>query len=240
MFSMIAKLAELLAKFGQSLVAYRRAAKDVDVAAAMLRCAVALQELCVRGEQLLTIAGELVAGTTLSGAAAEFADLVEQQITAIESVRSILLEAQTLLVTVDAGIYLDLVPFLDKKSGLLTRWSQQAVTGVLSTTTLFFLPTETLDRVIAIGKVHATPNGLTGDRSDYIMAVADGIMSAQTHEVRDLSRVVAARVPVVRQEIETARADLVRAKDSCGRLLAATKEAVGLEVMAQLRRTLLA
>lgn len=239
MFSMISKLAEILAKFGQSLVTYRRTAKDVDVAASMLRCVVAVQELCVRGERLLLLAGEMADGAARSGTAEEFADLVRQQAEAVETLRSVLVEARALLVTVDAGIYLDLVPFLDVKSGLMTRWGQQAALSRFSTTTLFFLPTETLDRVIAIGKAHASPDGLTGERSDYLVAVTDGIRTARTHEVRDLSRVVTARhLPIVKQDIETARADLVRAKASCGQLLAATKETVGSEAMARLRRTL--
>ncbi|MER7009687.1 hypothetical protein ABT297_42515 [Dactylosporangium sp. NPDC000555] len=173
------------------------------------------------------------------GAAEEFADLVERQAAKVDSLRSALADVQPLLATVDAGIYLELVPFLDVKSGLMTRWGQQAALSRFSTTTLFFLPAETLDRVIAIGKAHASPDGLTEERSGYLLAVTDGIRAARSGEVRDVSRAVPARqVAVVKQEIATARTDLVRTKDLCGQLLAATREAVGPEVMARLRRTL--
>lgn len=239
MFTMLSKLAEILAEFGYRLLAYRRTTEDADVAAAMLRCAMALQDLCVRGERLLSLAEEMVDGAARHGAAEEFADLVKQQAGAVNSLRSALVDTQTLLATVDAGIYLELMPFLDVKSGLMTRWGQQAALSRFSTTTLFFLPTETLDRAIAIWKAHATLDGLTDERSDYLLSVTDGIRSARSREVRDLSRAVTARhLPVVKQEIATARADLVRTKTLCGQLLAAMQEAVGSEVMARLRRTL--
>lgn len=236
MFTMLSKLAEILAKIGQGLLAYRRTAKDVDVAEALLRCVTALQDLRVRGEQLLALAEEMVDS---AGRAEEFAELVEEQAGAVRSLRSALVEAQALLAAVDAGIYLELVPFLDEKSGLLTRWGKQAADGPLSTTTLFFLPAEALDRVIAIGKAEVTADGLSGERLDYLLALNNSIRSAQSHEVRDLSgAVLERRLPVVKQEIATARADLGQTKVLCEQLLAATEKAVGPEVMARLRWTL--
>jgi hypothetical protein len=236
---MLSKLAEILAQFGTGFLAFRRTAKDADVAAVILRSVMALQDLCVRGERLLALAEEMVNGAAGRGAAEEFADLVERQAGAVDSMRSYLTDSRALLATVDVGIYLELAPFLDGKSGLMTRWGQQAALSRFSTTTLFFLPAETLDRVIAIGKAHATPEGLTSERSDYLLAITDGMRSARSREVRDLSCAVAAhRVPVVKEEIATAMADLIRVKALCGQLLAATQEAVGPDVMAHLRRTL--
>ncbi|GAA0674084.1 hypothetical protein GCM10010193_28640 [Kitasatospora atroaurantiaca] len=239
MFGLLSKLAELLAQYGTGFLTLRRTAKDTDVAAAMLRCAVALQDLCVRGDRLLALAEEMVDGATRPGLAEEFADLLEHQVTAVGSLRAALADCQALMATVDAGIYVELAPFLDAKSGLLTRWDQQAALSRFSTTTLFFLPAETLDRVLAIGRDHATEEGMTGDRTEYLLAVAEGTRAARSREVRDLSRPVAARqVPTVREEIATAKADLVRARALCGQLLAAMQEAVGPEAMAHLRRKL--
>ncbi|MER7009686.1 hypothetical protein ABT297_42510 [Dactylosporangium sp. NPDC000555] len=49
MFAVLSKLAEILAKLGHSLLVHRRTIKDADAAAAMLRCATALQDLvCTR------------------------------------------------------------------------------------------------------------------------------------------------------------------------------------------------
>ena len=54
MFALLSKLAEILAQFGNNLLASRRTAKDAEVAAAISNCAVALQGICVRGERILT------------------------------------------------------------------------------------------------------------------------------------------------------------------------------------------
>jgi len=238
-FALLSKLAELLAQFGTGFLTLRRTAKDTDVAAAMLRCAVELQDLCVRGDRLLAMAEEMLDGPTRPGLAEEFADLVEHQAGAVGSLRAALGDCQALMATVDAGIYVELAPFLDAKSGLMTRWGQQAAMSRFSTTTLFFLPAETLDHVIAIGRGHATEDGLTGDRTDYLLALTEGTRAARSREVRDLSRAVAARqVSGVREEIATAKADLIRAGALCGQLLAAMQEAVGPEAMAHLRRKL--
>ncbi|MFC9244919.1 hypothetical protein ACFT7S_13045 [Streptomyces sp. NPDC057136] len=239
MFALLTKLAELLAQFGTGFLTLRRTAKDTDVAAAMLRCAVAMQDLCVRGDRLLALVEEMLDGSTPPGPAQEFADMVDHQAREIGSLRAALTDCQALMATVDATIYVQLATFLDAKSGLMTRWGQQAALSRFSTTTLFFLPAETLNRVIAIGGAQATQDGLTGDRTDYLLAIAEGTRAARSHEVRDLSRAVAARhVSVVRDEVVTAKADLIHAGDLCGQLLAALQEAVGPEAMARLRREL--
>lgn len=81
--------------------------------------------------------------------------------------------------------------------------------------------------------------GLAYDRSTYVLAYMDGMRAARAREVRDLSRVMAEhRVPVVKQEIATARGGLGRVKALCDQLLTATQQAVGPEAMAHLRRTL--
>lgn len=169
----------------------------------------------------------------------EFEGLLELQVKAVGELRTALINCQALLATIDAGFYLELAPFLDTKSGLITRWSQQVWQSRFSTTTLFFLQADSLQRVVEIGRAQANPKGLNRERSAYLMAVADGIRSARSHEVRDLRHAVARNnQPTVKSEIATARADLARTRVLCGHLLAATQEAVGPEVMARLRRTL--
>lgn len=238
-FGLLSKLAEILASFGTKFLDGRRAAKDSDVAAELVRVALALQDLCLRGERLLALADEFVDDMAQPGAVEEFEGLLELQVKAVGELRTALINCQALLATIDAGFYLELAPFLDTKSGLITRWSQQVWQSRFSTTTLFFLQADSLQRVVEIGRAQANPKGLNRERSAYLMAVADGIRSARSHEVRDLRHAVARNnQPTVKSEIATARADLARTRVLCGHLLAATQEAVGPEVMARLRRTL--
>lgn len=235
MFALLSKLTEILAQFGAGFLAFKRTAEDADVAAVMLRCVVALQDLCVSGERILCLAEELVDGSVRPGTAEEFAALIERQAKTIEAMRSDLVDSRKLLATVDAGIYLELAPFLDGKSGLLTKWSQQAGSGRFSTTTLFYLPAEALDRVVAIGEALADADGLHFDRLDYVRAIADDVRSVKSREIRDLSRpIMASRVAGIKE----ARAELERVKSMSGQLLAATQEAVGADAMARLRRSL--
>ncbi|MGW2340533.1 hypothetical protein [Streptomyces sp. NPDC001661] len=239
MFGLLSKLAELLAQFGTGLVTLRRTAQDTDVAAALLRCAVALQDLCVRGERLLALAGDLVDGPQRPGAAQEFVGLVRVQAQAVDAVRDTLVECQELMATVDAEVYVRLAPFLDAKSGLLTRWQQQATMSALSSTTLFFLPRAALDEALSVGRAHSTPAGLAADRTDYLLAVGDGLRAARAQEVRDLSRAAATHhAPAVREELAEAKEELARAADLCRQLVDAVQEAVGAEAMARLRRQL--
>ncbi|MFZ3573163.1 hypothetical protein ACOKM5_40165 [Streptomyces sp. BH097] len=239
MFGLLSKLAELLAQFGTGLVTLRRTAQDTDVAAALLRCAVALQDLCVRGERLLALASDLVDGPQRPGTAQEFVGLVRVQAQAVEAVRGTLVECQELLATVDAGVYVELAPFLDAKSGLLTRWQQQATMSALSSTTLFFLPRAALEEALSVGRSHATRDGLAIDRTDYLLAVGDGLRAARAQEVRDLGRAAATRhASAVRDELADAKDELARAAALCRQLVDAVQEAVGPEAMARLRRQL--
>jgi hypothetical protein len=239
MFELLSKLAEILAQFGSGLLASKRTARDAEVAEVMLCCVIELQDVCVCGERILSLAEELVDGAAGPDTADKLADLVGSQVLKIEAMRSGLVNSQVLLATVDAGIYLELAPFLDMKSGLLARWGQLARMGPLSTTTLFYLPAETLERIITIGKASADADGLNVDRVAFVAALADGVRSVRKQEVRDMRRAVAAhRVQGIKEEITKARAGLDRIKSLSGQLLAATEEAVGADVMAHLRRSL--
>ncbi|MEU6854558.1 hypothetical protein ABZ901_32070 [Actinacidiphila alni] len=239
MFAMLTQLVEILDRFGSRLLAARRAGKDAEVAAAVLGCATRLQDLCVRGGRLLVLARELTDGAAEAGAVREFGELVEQQTAAVADLRATLDACQPLLATLDATVHLELVPFLDQKSGLLTRWSQQAALSRYSTTTLFFLPAPALDGVIAAARPHATGQGLAVDRSEYLLAVTDAVRAVRSREVRDLrAGLTAADRAAVRAEIAAARAELTRAEGHCERVLTAVRDTVGPEAMARLRRSL--
>ncbi|MHC5256480.1 hypothetical protein ACYSUO_01230 [Streptomyces sp. UC4497] len=239
MFGLLSKLAELLAQFGAGLVTLRRTAQDTDVAAALLRCAVELQDLCVRGDRLLALADDLLDGADGPGTAQEFVRLVNVQAEAVGALRGTLVECQVLMATVDAEVYVQLAPLLDAKSGLLARWQHQATMSALSTTTLFFLPRAALDEALAVGSAHATPDGLADDRTDYLLAVGEGMRAARAREVRDLSRAAATRhAAAVRDELADARDELARAGALCQQLVDSVQEAVGPEAMARLRRQL--
>ncbi|MFJ9082613.1 hypothetical protein ACIRL3_09360 [Streptomyces sp. NPDC102384] len=239
MFGLLSKLAELLAQFGTGIVTLRRTAQDTDVAAALLRCAVELQDLCVRGDRLLGLADDLLDGSEGPGTAQEFVRLVNVQAEAVGALRGTLVECQALMATVDAEVYVQLAPLLDAKSGLLARWQHQATMSALSTTTLFFLPRAALDEVLAVGRAHAAPDGLADDRTDYLLAVGEGMRAARAREVRDLSRAAATgHAAAVRDELADARDELARAGALCRQLVDAVQEAVGPEAMARLRRQL--
>lgn len=225
MFGLIAKLAEILSSYWGRFLDGRHVDKDAEVARHLVRVAVALQELCVRGERLLGLAERLLAGDDVS---AEFAAVLREQTRAVDELRAALGDSAGLLATVDARFYVDLAPLVDAKSGLLTRWSRQTSMSEFSTTTLFFLPDGEVARLVEAGR---------DERAPFVVAVADSIRAIRAREVRDIR--AAADRDRVRAEITAARNDLVRAAESGAALLAATEAAVGADAMAKLRRSLL-
>lgn len=240
MYGLLSKLAEILSSYGFRFLDSRRASRDTDVAAQLVRIVLALQDLCVRGERILKLTDGFVDGMAHPGASAEFESLVDRQVQALGELRSMLEQSRALLATIDVEFYLELAPFLDKKSGLVTRWSQQVSQSRFSTTTLFFLPADSLQRLIEIGRAQASPVRLDTERTDYLMAMADGIRDVRSREIRDIRSAAARDNEVrVRSEIVAARTDLARTRGLCSGLLASTEEAVGPEAMTGLRRKLL-
>ena len=239
MFGLITKLAEILSSYWGRFLDGKRLDQDADVACHLVRLIVALQGLCVRGQQLLVLAERLLDGDRSPEASAEFGGLLGEQARAVDSLRSDLDSSKGLLATIDARFYLDLAPLVDGKSGLLARWGRQATLGQFSTTTLFFLPADDLVRLIEAGRASASPGGLDVERSTYVVAIADSIRDIRSREVRDIRLTSAGAREQVRADITSARADLDRARDCCSTLLGATETAVGPEAMATLRRKLL-
>jgi hypothetical protein len=144
-----------------------------------------------------------------------------------------------MLATIDAGLYLDLAPFLDVKSGLLTRWEQQRRSSTFSTTTLFFLPSASVDRLAEAGQADATISGLAADRAGFVMTMADTVRSTRSAEVRDIRKVGTEQTERLGAEIDGARSELMRARELCKQMLTSIEGAVGPDAMANLRRSLM-
>jgi hypothetical protein len=243
-FGLLAKVAEILASYGTTILNNRRTAKDADVADHLLRIVVVLQELCTRGERLLGLVDGFLAGNTSAEAAAEYEALLSAQMRALGELRTTVEESRGLLATIDAGLYLELAPFLDAKSGLLTRWSQQAEQSRFSTTTLFFLPSDRVSHLAEVGRGQISPDGMGGERMEYVAAVKDSMREVRSHEIRDVRGLgeqagAAEQAERVRSEVAAARAELVRARSLCSSVLTSTERAVGPEALASLRRRLL-
>lgn len=239
MFGLISKLAEILSSYLGRFLDGKRLGHDADVAHYVVGLVVALQSLCVRGEQILPLAEELLGSGGPSETSAEFGRLLGEQVRTVSNLRSVLDESKELLATIDVHFYLDLAPLIDAKSGLLARWDRQVSLSKFSTTTLFFLPSDDLISRIEVGRASTTPDGLDVDRSPYVVAMADSIRDLRSREVRDIRLANTAAQEQIRTDLTSARADIDRAKSCCSALLGATKATVGPDAMAKLRRGLL-
>lgn len=80
MYGLLSKLAEILSSYGFRFLDSRRASRDTEVAAQLVRIVLALQDLYVRGERLLKLTDEFVEGITRPGASAEFEGLLDRQV----------------------------------------------------------------------------------------------------------------------------------------------------------------
>jgi hypothetical protein len=238
-FTLVEKLAGILANYGTRLLDHRRAVRDSDVARRLLGIVLLLQDLCLRGDHVLALARQLGEGAADQVTEAEFDRVLSEQVAMIGKLREVLDDSRALLNTIDAGLYLELAPFLDIKSGLLTRWEQQRRTSTFSTTTLFFLPAAAVNRVAEVGQTGDTLAGLSSDRADYVMTLADTLRETRSVEVRDIRRVDALQAQRVRADIDDAQARLSRARDLCAQLVSSVEQAVGAAAMANLRRSLM-
>ncbi|MEU8298580.1 hypothetical protein AB0C04_15040 [Micromonospora sp. NPDC048909] len=239
MFTLVEKLAEIFANYGARLLDRRRTGRDSDVARHLLGIVLLLQDLCLRGDRVLALAGQLGDGAADAATEAEFGQVMAEQVESVGKLRQAIGDSRMLLNTVDAGLYLELAPFLDVKSGLLTRWEQQRRTSTFSTTTLFFLPAAAVDRVAGVGKEGEALAVLSSDRADYVMILAETLRETRTGEVRDIRRVNPEQAQRLRSDIDGARAELARARELCAQVASSVEQTVGADAMANLRRSLL-
>lgn len=234
----MSKLAEILSSYVEKFLDSRRVDQDAEVLRHVVQVIVALQDLSVTGEALLTLTEQLLDNPESPDTATAFVTTLTKQSDNLVELQDILEASQSLLATVDAGFYPDLALLVDRKSGLLTRWRRQAELFEFSTTTLFFLPARELARLVEAGRAVAGPDGLPVQRDEYVIAVADSIRGVRAREVVDIRRAADAAEDRIRSEIATARADVIRAKDSCAALHSAAASALGPDALARLRRKL--
>lgn len=238
MGELLSAVVQLVGSCLTRLLDRRVVSKDAKVAAELMAVVVALQELCLTGNRILALAGTIVSGTARPDDLTEFAAALRRQSTLVDQLRSRIETARPLLATVEVEFALSVAPFLDAKSGLLARWQQQAAVSQFSTTTLLFLPAESVTRALTASRSDAASATLDLDRTDFVLVVADEVRDVRRREVRDIRTATDAERDPVLREIEQARAGLETASALCARLLTTTRETVGPEAFAQLRRDL--
>jgi hypothetical protein len=239
MFGLMSKLADIFSAYLLRFLDGRRGSADAVVAARLFEIVLRLQDLVVRGERILMLAEGLLTGTEQADDVAGLDGLLAGQLRSLEELQAALEGERELLATIDINMYLDLVPFIDRKSGLLTRWGQQATRGRFSTTTLFFLPGGDLQRVLDAGRAVASPAGLEPDRTGYLVEVVNAMKRVRSSEIRDVRNRPHNIERAIAAQIAEARSDLANARMICAKLAAATEEAIGAEAMATLRRGVL-
>jgi hypothetical protein len=200
---------------------------------------VLLQDLCVVGGRLLVLLTLFAKGIAQPETETDLDYLLKQQVATSNRLREVLYSARDLLASVDPGLYLELAPFLDGKSGLLTRWEQQCRLGAFSTATLFFLSADAIEALAAAGRVGATTEGISNDRDEFVMKLADAIARVHAGQVRDIRRLDTTKAGRLNAEIEEAQHDLATAARLCIEAHTAITAAVGQDAMADLRRSLL-
>jgi hypothetical protein len=239
MFGLISKLIDVLSSYTQRFLDGRRGSKDAAVAAKLFELVLRLQEMVVLGERILVLSEALLVGAGKAEDGDELERLLTIQLQSLEELRAALEQSRELLATIDVNMYLDLVPFIDRKSGLLTRWGQQATRGQFSTTTIFFLPNDDLEHVIEAARSAVTPSGMGLDRTEYLVEVVNAVKRVRVYEVRDIRRRQKQIDSAISVQIADAGSDLANARLTCAKLVSATEEAVGAEAMASLRRKVL-
>lgn len=239
MGELLATVVQVVSSYVTRMLDRRLVSRDAKVGVELMAVVLALQELCVNGERLLALADSMVSGPDRrADDQTEFAALLRRQSTLINELRSGIEDARALLATVDVDFAFALAPFLDGKSGLLARWQQQAALSRFSTTTLFFLPAEAVTRAVAASPAGSTTTSLDLERTDFVLVVADEVRGARRREVADIRAAADDERETLLREVGQARAALDAARVLCGRLVAATREAIGPDATAQLRRTL--
>ncbi|MBQ0894306.1 hypothetical protein KBX37_14570 [Micromonospora sp. U56] len=238
MGELLSTVVQIVSSYFTRMLDRRAVSRDAKVAAELMAVVLALQEVCLTGHRILALAGTIVSGTARPDDLTEFAATLRRQSTLVDQLRDRIETARPLLATVEVEFALSVAPFLDAKSGLLTRWQQQAATSQFSTTTLLFLPAESVTRAVAASRPRPDATSLDLDRTDFVLVVADEVRSVRRHEVRDIRTATEVERDRVLRDIEQARAGLETATALCAQLLTATRETVGPEAFAELRRNL--
>ncbi|WFE50608.1 hypothetical protein [Micromonospora sp. WMMD1155] len=239
MGELLSTVVQIISSYVTRVLDRRAVSQDAKVGADLLGVVLTLQELCLNGERLLTLADTLISGgEPRADDQSEFAALLHRQSTLINQLRRSIDGSRALLATVDVDFAFAMAPFLDGKSGLLTRWQQQAALSQFSTTTLFFLPAEAVTRVVADSPAAFTATTLDRNRTDFVLVVANEVRNARRREAPDIRAVADDERETLLREVAHARSEIENARVLCGQLLTATQQAIGADATAQLRRTL--
>ncbi|GAA4569368.1 hypothetical protein GCM10023176_25790 [Micromonospora coerulea] len=238
MGELLSTVVGIVSSYVARLLDRRVVSQDAKVAAELMAVVLTLQELCLTGDRILALAGSMVSGTARADDLTEFAALLRRQSALVDQLRSRVESSRALLATVEVEFAFAVAPFLDGKSGLLTRWQQQAALSQFSTSTLFFLPGESVTRAVAASRPGPSGAALDLDRTDFVLVVADEVRSVRRQEVRDIRNAADDERDRLLRDITDARAALDNARALCTRLVTATQQTVGTEAIAQLRRTL--
>lgn len=239
MGELLSTVVQIVSSYVDRLLDRRTLSRDAKVAAELMGIVLALQQLCLTGERVLTLAATMASSAARPDDVTEFAALLRTQSARIDELRARIEASRALLATVEVEFAFALAPLLDQKSGLLARWQQQAAVSTYSTTTLLFLPAEGVTRAIASSRAGGgTATSLDLDRTDFVLVVADEVRSVRRREVRDIRRPGDGERDRLLRDIEEARARLDGARELCVQLSRTVQEHVGAEAMAQLRRTL--
>lgn len=234
MFDLFARLAELLVGLSRGLLASGRIHTDARVADIVVQCATGIQDIYVRGVRVLDHAERLATGDLT--AADEFARLMREQVETITSLSEQLRANRTLLITIDQSIYVELVPFLDEKSGLLAAWAKQVAAGEFSTTAVFFLSQAELDNVLSVAATAVDASGFAGNRTEYLVAMRDSLRAERATEVRDLRRVSDGLADDILKRIAARRRKLEMLRRLSESLVDSMREVLSDEAMATFRR----
>ena len=232
MFDLVAKATATLSQIVSTVLRLRRTRQDVELTRWLLGAVDQVQDICTRGDRILAA---LESGLTGAAEPNEWLELLREQRAAVDALRRTLERSQPLLNTFDGAAYLSLAPFADAKSGLLTRWIQQAEQSQRSTTTLFFLPADEIEAALAEAD---RSRAFTGDRTHYVDYLAASIRRVREEEVRNAPNAAVRHHRRLRDEVAAARESLDQARRNCTALIEAVKETVGDEVMTRLRREL--
>ena len=189
MGELLSTVVQVVSSYVIRLLDRRAVSKDAKVGAHLLDMVVTLQELCLNGDRLVDLADTMISGTEpRADDQTEFAALLRGSPHWSTNSGAASMQPRALLATVDVDFAFAMAPFLDAKSGLLTRWQQQAALSRFSTTTLFFLPAEAVTRAVA-----EAPAGAGWSRSG---SSAPTSSSAASRSPSDNRRVTQQRFPL--------------------------------------------
>jgi hypothetical protein len=182
---------------------------DPQARAGLLEMVVELQAVYVDGRTILRVidtAGEDADGPSKPNRSDELSVLIVRQVERLRRLRSLLTQQHRLLTSVSATSFTRLAPLIDEKSGLLTRWLQQAQQSLTSSSTVFFLPRTVVDAAVATIP-SADGSDPHWDRDAYLKLTTKAFRELRRSELRDIGMIANPRPErTARIRVDTAAA----------------------------------